>query len=366
MTKILYKRLIKPIFFKQDPEAVHDRIIKLGGIAGRFRVTRFVLNKLFRYDHPSLETEVDGIKFQNPVGLSAGFDKDANLLNTLYHVGFGYMQVGSVTLNAYEGNPKPRLYRLPQSFGLVVYYGLKNIGVEKIISKVKKIKKNKRFPISFSIAKTNSTDTSTVEGGIEDYYQCMQKLVKADIGDIYTINISCPNTFGGEPYTTPEKLDKLLNRLSQIKTKKPRYVKMPVDTEWTEMRELIQVIIEHKFEGIILSNLTKNRESKLIKDEIPENVKGGISGKPTDELSVSLIKKAYKEFGDRLTIVGVGGIFSAEDAYKKIKAGSSLIQLITGMIYEGPQLIKDINKGLVKLLQKDGYKNISEAVGKDV
>ncbi|MDQ6985238.1 MAG: quinone-dependent dihydroorotate dehydrogenase [Candidatus Dojkabacteria bacterium] len=366
MIKFLYKKALKPIFFRKDPEDVHDRMLIVGAFLGRFKLTRTILRLVFRYDNKMLEQEIDGIKYTNPAGLSAGFDKDANLIDTLYHVGFGFMQVGSVTLNPYEGNPKPRLYRLKKSEGLVVYYGLKNIGVDKIIEKVKKLKKNNNFPISFSIAKTNSTESSTVEGGIEDYYQCMEKLVSADLGDFYTINISCPNAYGGEPYTTPDRLDKLLSKLSEIKTDKPRYVKMPLNLPLTDFNDLLKIIIKFKFEGVIIANLNKDRNSNEIKDEIPENIQGGIGGRPTFSLSNELIKQTYKLYGSTLTVIGVGGIFSAEDAYTKIKLGASLVQLITGMIYEGPSLIKEINKGLVRLMKADGFDHITEAIGYSV
>lgn len=316
----------------------------------------------FSYQNPKLSQTLNGISFKNPVGLSAGFDKDANLIDIIPDVGFGFMSIGSVTLHPYEGNPQPRLYRLIKSKGLVVYYGLKNIGVDKIISKLK-AQHNSGFPLLISIAKTNSRETCTTEEGIEDYYQCLKRILESGIGEIYEINISCPNTFGGEPYTTPERLEGLLARIYQLKLAKPLFIKMPINLKWGEFRQLLLVAIKHRVDGVIIGNLNKDHNSPAVKDEIPQNIKGGISGKPTWELSNDLISKTYEQFGKDLVIVGVGGIFSAEDAYEKIKRGATLLQLITGMIYQGPQLIGEINKGLQKLLEKDGYTNISEAVG---
>jgi len=350
----------------QDPEFVHDNFTRFGKLLGSSEYARKLTRASFYYKNSMLNQTIAGIKFSNPIGLSAGFDKDANLVSILPEVGFGYSQVGTVTYEAYEGNPKPRLYRLPKSKALVVYYGLKNIGVKKIAKKLKRLPKNKNFPISISVGKTNCKRTATVEAGIEDYYDCYKYLVEENIGDFYTINISCPNTFGGEPFTTPKELDMLLGQLRKVKNKKPMFLKMPIVLSWKEFEKLLKIAIKYKVDGVIIGNLNKDHKHSTIKDAIPNGIKGGISGRPTWKLSNDLIANTYKNYGDKLTIVGVGGIFNAQDAYEKIKLGSSLIQLITGMIYEGPQLIGEINEGLVELMERDGYSNISEAVGASV
>lgn len=336
-----------------------------GELIGKYGLTRLLTKLWFRYDHPSLVQHLHGITFSNPVGLSAGFDKDIKLVNTLHPVGFGFMSVGSVTWKAYQGNPKPRLYRLPKSKGLVVYYGLKNHGVDALIPKLRN-RDDHPFPLFVSVAKTNCDSTATEAGGIKDYQECLKALNRADVGDVYEINISCPNTFGGEPFTTAPKLEKLLPKLISVKPTKPVFIKMPINLPWKDFESLLKVIVANKVTGVIIGNLTKDRSSKLIKDVIPEHVKGGISGKPCYDLSNQLIAKTYKAYGGKLTIVGVGGIFSAEDAYTKIKLGASLVQLITGMIYQGPQLIGQINQGLVELMRQDGFNHISQAVGADL
>lgn len=360
--RFFYTRLLKPFFFLLEPEGVHDRVTALGRMLGKFAFTKFLTRKMFRFDHKALSQNLYGIDFMNPIGLSAGFDKDAKLTNIFYDVGFGFMQVGSVTLNPYKGNPKTRLYRLPKSKGLVVYYGLKNIGVDKIISKLNNFKQPD-LPLSISIAKTNHKSTSTVAGGIFDYLGSLKKLNDEKIGDFYTINISCPNTFGGEPFTTPKRLEKLLKTLSTVKITKPVFVKMPINLDWNDFKKLLDVIVKYKFQGVIIGNLNKDYKLSTIKDDIPEHIKGGISGKPCRELSNHLIYRTFEVHSKKLTIIGVGGVFSAEDAYEKIKLGASLVQLITGMIFEGPQLIGEINKGLVELLNKDSFDNITEAIG---
>lgn len=358
----IYRRLVKPVFFRFDPEFVHDKIIITGRILGTNSISRKLTRILFHYQSPNLELTLAGIKFQNPVGLSAGFDKDAQLIKILPEVGFGFMELGSVTLNSYVGNPKPRLVRLPKSKGLIVYYGLKNEGVRKFAARVLSSGKNKSV-IGISVAKTNSAETASVEGGVQDYYQCLKYLAQQKVGDYYTINISCPNTFGGEPFTTPDRLDKLLSKLSSLQISKPVFVKLPINLSLDEFDRLLKVCINYKITGVVIGNLTKVRDPKLIKDTIPENIKGGISGKPTEALSNQLISYTYRNYRDKLLIIGVGGIFSAEDAYKKIKLGASLVQLITGMIFQGPQLIGEINMELAKLVEQDGYKNITQAIG---
>lgn len=359
-----YKLLLKPIFFKFDPEDVHDKILLLGQTISNSSFFSKLTTKFFLYSNDKLSQNIAGVKFVNPVGLSAGFDKDAKIINTLPQVGFGFAEVGSVTYLPYEGNPKPRLYRLPKDEGLVVYYGLKNDGVKVITNRIKReYRKQQDFVLGVSIARTNSEETSSLEAGIKDYKASLEYLVKQGVGDYYTINISCPNTFYGEPYTTPERLDKLFKEISKVRVDKLVLIKMPINLKWDDFDNLLKVVVRYKFSGVVIGNLNKDRESEHITQDYPSFIKGGVSGKPTRELSTDLIRKTYLKYRDKLLIVGVGGIDSAETAYEKITAGASLLQLITGMIYKGPQLIGEINKGLVGLMENDGFKNISEAVG---
>lgn len=363
-TRILsagYRRVVKPIFFKIDPERMHDSAMRAGDRLGRFTVCKKIIRVLLYNHFKELEQTVFGIDFDNPIGLSAGFDKDANLVNVLDDVGFGYMQVGTVTLNPYEGNPPPRLYRLPKSKGLVVYFGLKSLGIHKVVERLKTAKA--KLPLSISIGKTNCDATASTEAGIQDYYGCLKHVIEEGVGDMYTLNISCPNTFGGEPFTSPEKLERLLQRVRELKIDKPLLLKMPINSDWENFQGLLDVSMEYGVDGVIIGNLNKDHQDPAVKDTIPEYVKGGIGGRPTWELSNDLISRTCKYCGDRMIIVGVGGVFNAQDAYEKIKRGATLVQLITGMVYEGPQLIGEIKEGLVRLLRKDGYENIGDAVG---
>ncbi len=362
----LYGKILKPIFFLYDPEAVHDAMTKTGVLLGNFYFSRKFTAGLFSYKNSILEQKIFGINFKNPIGLSAGFDKNAQLTDILPSVGFGFAEVGSITARSYGGNPKPRLYRIPEAQTLRVNYGLKNLGAEVLHRNLKN--KILAFPIGINIAKTNNPETSDVQKGIEDYF-FSYKLFQ-DIGDYININISCPNTCEEHPiFAEPQNLDLLLNKILSIPRVKPVFIKLSPDLPEAQLDQILEVCFAHKIDGFVCTNLTKV-------NLLGHVGKGGFSGKAVEELSSNLIRHVYKKILDyrkiqalqslyKPIVVGVGGVFSAEDAYKKIRAGASLVEMITGMIFQGPQVISEINQGLVALLQRDGFKNISQAVGID-
>lgn len=360
LTHILYKNILKKVLFLIDPEKVHDWFLNLGHIFSGSRTIKRFVKFFYSYNHSALEQVIFGINFNNPVGLAAGFDKDANSLGFLPSFGFGFLTVGSLTINSYVGNQLPRLSRLPRSRGIIVNYGLKNNGTEKVLSG---IAENLAVPLVASLAKTNSPDTCNVDAGITDYAASFALAAKSSKVSMIEINISCPNAFGGEPFTTPERLEKLLVNLKTISCSKPITIKMPINLQWDQFKELLDIILKYNIQGVTIGNLNKDRTHGSIIEPAKIDMPGGVSGKPCFDLSNDLISKTYQYCGDRLVIIGVGGIFSAQDAYEKIKRGASLVELITGMIFEGPQLIGDINRGLVKFLEQDGFKNIKEAVG---
>jgi dihydroorotate dehydrogenase subfamily 2 len=356
----LYARVAKPFFFRRDAEAVHDRVLAVGRCLGRSAFTRSIASALWRYEHPALHQEVLGIRFPNPIGLAAGFDKNAELTNILPSVGFGFVEVGSVTGQPCAGNPKPRLWRLPETRGLVVNYGLKNDGCDAIGQRLR----GRQFaiPVGVSIAKTNSPATVDTVAGIADYVRAFRAL--HDVGDYVTVNISCPNAYGGEPFTDPERLDQLLAAIDAVASPKPIVLKLPADIAVGDLDALVRVADRHRVRGLIVSNLTKRRDAATIQqDELIRVGKGGISGKPVTPLANALLSHLWRTVGDRYVLIGCGGVFSAEDAYEKIRLGASLVQVITGMIFCGPQLIGEINHGLVRLLARDGFPTIHEAVG---
>jgi dihydroorotate dehydrogenase len=342
MIKVLYKKALKPLLFKTDPEFIHDTFVKMGEKIGRTGVGRSLISSVYGYKGPDISVTADGITYNSPVSLAAGFDYNGQLAHMLDCVAFGGEEIGSVTARPCEGNPKPRLKRMIKSESLVVWKGLKNEGVDRIIERLKSVKKPEGFIWGISIAKTNDSEASTFEGGVEDYYYSLKRLAEEDIGDFYTINISCPNVHGGENFAEPSRLRTLFEKLSTVKHDKPIYAKMPVNTEWEEFNDLLTVLNEFGVHGVVIGNLNKNYSDADFPEEAPEEYRGGLSGKPCFELSNTLIRKTRQQWESRFTIIGCGGILSAEDAMRKLDAGADLLQLITGMIFEGPHLMKDI------------------------
>ncbi len=361
LIRFFYLFILKRILFLLDPESVHDRVTAFGVKLGSYNFTRTVSRILFGYSNQSLTQTVVGIEFKNPIGLSAGFDKNALLTDIIPCVGFGFEEIGSVTGEPCKGNPGQRLWRLPKSQSLVVYYGLMNDGSEVISCRMR----NKKFffPIGISIAKTNCKETCDMEVGVQDYVKAYRAF--EDIGDYYTINISCPNTHGGQPFHDVDSLTHLFKSIFSKPKTKPVFLKISPDIPKDTVDGIIGVAKDFGIDGFVVSNLTKNRDNAKIKDEKIPDV-GGLSGKVVEDLSNDLIEYIYAKTKGSFVIIGCGGVFSAEDAYKKIRLGASLIQMITGMVYQGPQVVSEINQGLAKLLKQDGYKNISEAIGVDV
>lgn len=358
----LYRKCVKPLLFLIDPEKIHDEFLRFGSILGRYGASRFITEKIFNYQNSDLRQEIAGITFENPIGLAAGFDKNGQIIDILPAVGFGFEEMGSVSAFPCKGNEKPRLWRLKKSKGLVVNYGLMNDGAVAISKRL--FYKKLKIPLGISIAKTNCAETADTEKGIQDYVSSFRLL--KNLGNYITINISCPNAFGGQPFTDGPRLEKLLTAIAKEGITRPIFIKLSPDLSKSQLSEILAVTAKFSITGFICTNLTKDRslfKDKILDKDFPE--RGGISGKPVSDLSDEMIKNLYQVSQGKYVIIGCGGVFSAEDAYRKIRLGASLIQLITGMIFQGPQLIGEINRGLTELIKKDGYKKISEAIGVD-
>lgn len=359
----VYQSILKPILFRFDPEDVHEHMTRVGSFLGNHKMTRVITKQLFDFKHASLEQVVAGIHFKNPIGLAAGFDKNAQLVEILPDVGFGFEEIGSVTGEPCSGNARPRLWRHPNEKSLRVYYGLKNDGAEIIAKRLKSPPLTKgraregsvfRFPVGVSIAKTNCEKTCDTTAGIADYVKAY--LAFQHVGDYITLNISCPNAFGGQPFTEVAQLDQLLCAFNAIRDARPIFLKLSPDVSESELHALAEVALTHNIQGFITSNLTKQHTYG----------NGGLSGKAQAQKSIDHLTYLRKTFGNAFILIACGGIFTAEDAYHRIRHGASLIQLITGMIYEGPQVVGEINRGLVKLLKRDGFTSITEAIGVDI
>lgn len=363
---MLYRRAIKPILFLFHPDKVHSTLIKLSRFYQRLPLGTRLVRLLWGYQNkPALAQTINSIHFENPVGLAAGFDKNAEMISVMHAVGYGFVTVGSVTHMPCAGNPHPWFHRLPKQRALVVYAGLANEGVRRITQRVIHSYKPEifhNFPVVMSVAKTNSPVTCDDAEAIADYIGSLRHIMDVPNIPVVEINISCPNTYGGEPFTDPERLEKLLLAFDELEVKKPVWIKMPINLAWSEFDALVKVILNHNIQGLTIGNLNKSRSSIPL-SVLPPKINGNLSGYPTQSLSDDLISRTYKAYGERLTIIGVGGISNAADAYRKICLGASLVALISGLIYEGPQLIGQINHDLVSLLHKDGFTNLSQAVG---
>lgn len=362
----MYKSVIKPLFFRFDPERVHNTIVKTGKLLGTNPVTRGVVRGLFHFEDEMLRVNVAGLSFRNPLGLAAGFDKNAELTQIIPEVGFGFMEVGAVTFHESEGNKGRHLVRLPADQSIIVYYGLKNKGSAKILKKLEG--KNFKIPVGVNIAKTNRDDIrdeKSLEDFVEGYRVLSQRFSYS------TINISCPNVQDGCSFQDPGMLRDLLLGISRLPKHSPIFLKVGNDQTETTLHKILEVSesFGDLIDGYIVSNLAKDRTKLLLKSS-PELLAklpvGGISGKPISKHANDLIRFAFRELKGKKTIIGLGGVFTAQDAYEKIRSGSSLVQLLTGMIYEGPAVVKHIKKGLAKLLVQDGFKNVADAVGVDV
>lgn len=368
----MYKRFVKPVLFLLTPDFTHKLIVFCGRVTQALPPVRWAIRKSWSFQDKSLRQEVGGITFCNPIGLSAGFDKNAQLSPLMEDVGFGFALGGSVTLEPRKGNRRPWFHRLPKTKSVVVYAGMPNYGLRKIS---RYIRRNRRrldnMPTVVSVAVVANKTTRermstrlTKEAIIDDVKKATEYISDNKLASVVEINISCPNA-GKEPFIETESLDELLTTLDIVPRDVPFWVKMPHLYDIEQFDSLLKVIVRHNIQGVTVANLVKDRSKIDIKDPLTDEIRGGLSGEPTREHSLELIRHAYKNYSDRLTIIGVGGVFSAEDAYVKIKAGASLVGLITGLFFEGPRLVGRINRGLVELLRKDGFSHISEAVGAD-
>ena len=339
----MYKALLRPLLFLCDPEKVHHftfsmvRNLHKLGLGGLFK-------SIYQIKDKRLERELFGLTFPNPVGLAAGFDKDAKLYKELHNFGFGFIEIGTVTPKPQEGNPKKRLFRLKSDSAIINRMGFNNGGVEAAVARLKKNNSAKNSVlIGGNIGKNKLTPN---EEAVNDYLICFESLF--NYVDYFVVNVSSPNTPGLRELQDKEPLTKLLLELkkknSEKSAPKPILLKIAPDLTDDQLVDIISIVSETKIEGVIATNTTISRDGLL-----SENKKemGGLSGKPLTSRSTEVIRFLSEKSGNAFPIIGVGGIHSAKEALEKIEAGASLVQLYTGFIYEGPALIKSINKALL-------------------
>lgn len=362
----MYKKVIKPILFLFPPDFVHNTIAKMGKLTQSIRPIRWLLRKLWRRDNQLLTQFVCGIEIKNPIGLSAGFDKNVELAPLIDAIGFGFETGGSLTLSPRSGNKRPWFYRLPKTESIVVNAGLANKGLINISSKIKKDQRIVRNTKLFlSVAVVAKTPRETNQDAIIDAKNAILYILQHKLAKAVEINISCPNVGDNQPFTEPTHLEELLSELDKLERTIPFFVKMPNLESLREFDALLKVVVGHDIQGVTIANLVKDRENVKTADELPEQVGGGLSGSPARDRSTKLINFAYKKYGTKLVIIGVGGVFTAEHAYEKIKAGASLIGMVTGLIFEGPKVVGRINSELLELMSRDGFARITDVIGSD-
>lgn len=339
----MYKSLIRPILFSIDAEKAHHltfKMLKVPGVAA-------LLGKP-GYDDPRLEKVLFGIKFKNPVGLAAGLDKDAKLIDELAALGFGFIEIGTLTPKPQPGNDKPRLFRLPKDKALINRMGFNNEGIEAAIKRLKK--KKSSVIVGGNIGKNKATPN---EQALNDYGYCFEALY--NYVDYFVVNVSSPNTPGLRELQEKKPLQELLLHVKNLNLRKPRpkpiLLKIAPDLTKGQLDDIVEILLSTKLDGIVATNTTISREDLMTSQEQLQYIgNGGLSGQPLQEKSTAVIRYLRQQLGHSFPIIGVGGIMSPEDAIKKIEAGADLIQLYTGFIYEGPYFVKRIKKALAQRL----------------
>ena len=342
---------LRSLIFKLDPETAH-------GLAIKSLKFNFIPNVLDNdKNDPLFKTKLFNKNLENPIGIAAGFDKNAEVYNSLFKLGFGFVEVGTVTPLKQYGNPKPRVFRLVQDEALINRLGFNNLGAKKILDR---ISSNKQI----GLLGVNIGPNKDTNDRLNDYIECLKTFYKA--ADYITINISSPNTEDLRKFHNQKKLDELLNAINneknKLSSKIPIVVKVSPDINEQEIANISEVLLSNNIEAIIISNTSDSTRDSL--SDIQGHQKGGLSGKPIEEKSTDLINKFYRILGNKIKIIGVGGVDSGISAYKKFLAGASYVQLYTGMVYRGPNIVNLIKKELKELLIKDGVKNFSEIIGK--
>ncbi len=336
----MYKLLLKPFFFLFDPEFVHHAVFKLIKLSNKIPGISNLIRSIYVIKDKKLERHLFGLTFPNPVGLAAGFDKDAKLYHELSNFGFGFIEIGTLTPKPQDGNPKKRMFRLTEDKGLINRLGFNNEGVE---SAINRLKKNKGILIGGNIGKNKTTPN---KNAVKDYVYCFNMLF--DYVDYFVVNVSSPNTPNLRELQDRSNLERLLSTLSNLnQTKvqtKPILLKIAPDLNEKQLLDVIEIVTNLNIDGVIATNTTLSRENLK---SFKKNETGGLSGLPLKDKSTDVIKFLHKKSKNAFPIIGVGGVHEPDDAIEKLDAGASLVQMYTGFIYEGPGIVKRINKALL-------------------
>ena len=364
-------RFVRPLLFRLNAERAHE--VSLRAAEMLQRTVPSLVESRYRFEDERLKQRLWGKTFPNPVGLAAGADKNAQLVPFWEALGFGFVEVGSVSAQPASGNPKPRAFRLPEDRALINRLGLNNDGAEVVAERLQQSRSERSRPLGINLAKTHDPEIMGT-AALDDYRASFRALVSE--ADYITLNVSCPNTADGRTFEDPEALDELLGVIASeqkapglavpvlIKLSPPLSDRVLFDTQ---LEEVIAVAEGHEVDGFIATNTSPDRHGlRTAPERLSEIGEGGLSGPPLEARSTRLVQYLYQATDGNIPIVGVGGVHDADSAYAKIRAGASLVQLYTALIYEGPALIRDIKRGLVERLSEGGYASIEGAVGADV
>jgi len=341
----MYKSIIRPILFKYNPEKAHAITFKMLALSEKLGL-KSIFKSLFYFENKDLEREVFGLKFPNPVGLAAGLDKDADVFDMLGYLGFGFIEIGTVTPKAQPGNPQPRMFRLVNDSAIINRMGFNNKGVDEMVNKLRAKKSN--VIIGGNIGKNKITPNENAD---DDYIKAFNALY--NYVDYFVVNVSSPNTPNLRELQGKEPLTKLLSKLKKLNDQKggnkPILLKIAPDLTFEQLDDIIEIIKTTKTDGIVATNTTISRENlSYEKDFIDEIGNGGLSGKPLTDKSTEIIKYIVDKSNKTIPVIGVGGIMTPQDAIDKLNAGASLVQVFTGFIYNGPSFVKEINKEILK------------------
>ncbi|MCA9056110.1 MAG: quinone-dependent dihydroorotate dehydrogenase [Planctomycetaceae bacterium] len=362
-----YQTLLRPLLFRFDPERVHHATVEACCLTGWITPLRALAKWRLDYISDRLQTNVAGLGFNNPVGLAAGWDKSGRAIRMLDHLGFGFIEIGSISARPSVGNPRPRLFRLPEDAAIVVNYGLPNDGAEVVAQRL--VKYRSQVPLGVNLVKTNDgpgAPAASEDEILEDYVRSFALLHHR--ADYVALNLSCPNAAGGKDFfREPGQVGRLLTRLAEEQPAAPVFLKVAPDPSPAAMDDLLTQVDPFPFVSGFLFNLPVGKPTTLTAPRSSwEHLPGAVSGKPVQQLANDCIREMYRRMPrGRYAIIGGGGLFSAEDAYAKIRLGASLVQIYTALVYEGPGVTRRINAGLDRLLERDGLRHISEAVGVD-
>ncbi len=361
---MLYELFARPLLFRMDPERVHELVAKRLEEAEQSERVMAFLDRHYAFEDARLKTTVFGIPFDNPIGVAAGFDKNARLTHVLPRLGFGFVEIGTVTSEPQAGNPRPRMFRLPEDQALVNRLGFNNEGAEAVAARLAKAGPAPS-PVGINIGKLRSV---AKEDAVKDYVHTFEKLYP--FGDYFVVNVSSPNTPGLRELQERTHLLALLGSLTErakelahVRGAKPKPILVKVAPDLTEesLVDAVHVARESGASGIVATNTTISREGLRTKGSVAQEA-GGLSGRPLKERATWFTRRIFEETGGDLPIIGVGGIFTGEDAYERIKAGASLVQLYTGFVYGGPSTAMRVNRELAELLERDGL-TVQDAVG---